>query len=164
MPYIRGEMLHFLRDKASLVKMPRRWQEIQREGRRVTQELVVTLGRFPKDAEIARTLKISLNEWQESKLAAQNCLPLSLDATVGHVKEEIWRYREEERQQLQGALSQLDKRTQTAIELVFLQELPRQEAAKKIGVSPITVSRYLQRGVNELMSLLQPHSSERLVS
>jgi RNA polymerase sigma-B factor len=178
MPYIRGEMLHFLRDKASLVKMPRRWQEIQREGRIVTQELAVTLGRFPKDAEIARTLKISLNEWQESKLAAQNCLPLSLDATVSQnadspttlgemltdVKEEAWRYREEERQQLQGALSQLDKRTQTAIELVFLQELPRQEAAKKIGVSPITVSRYLQRGVNELMSLLQPHSSERLAS
>jgi RNA polymerase sigma-B factor len=178
MPYIRGEMLHFLRDKASLVKMPRRWQEIQREGRRVTQELAVTLGRFPKDAEIAQALKISLKEWQESKLATRNCLPLSLDATVNpsldspttigemltDVQEEAWRNREEERQQLQGALSQLDKRTQAVIELVFLQELPRQEAAKKIGVSPITVSRYVQRGVNELVSLLQSHASERLAS
>lgn len=178
MPYIRGEMLHFLRDKASLVKMPRRWQEIQGEGRKVTQELLVTLGRFPRDAEIAQALKISLKEWQESKLASRNCLPLSLDATVNQsldspttigdmltdVQEETWRNREEERQQLQGALSQLDKRTQAVIELVFLQDLPRQEAAKKIGVSPITVSRYVQRGINELVSLLQPHASERLAS
>jgi RNA polymerase sigma-B factor len=177
-PYIRGEMLHFLRDKASLVKMPRRWQELQQEGRRVTQELAVTLGRFPKDAEIAQALKISLDEWQESKSATRNCLPLSLDATVSQsadspttigemltdVQEEAWRHREEDRQLLQGALSQLDKKTQAAIELVFLEDLPRQEAAKKIGVSPITVSRYVQRGVNELVTLLQPHSSERLAS
>lgn len=27
-PYIRGEMLHFLRDRSTLVKIPRRWQEL----------------------------------------------------------------------------------------------------------------------------------------
>ncbi len=178
MPCIRGEILHYLRDKSSLVKIPRRWQDIQREGRRVTKQLTLTLGRLPKDAEIAQALKISLKEWQDSKLATRNCLPLSLDATVGKsldtktafadtlidVQEESWRHREEERQQLQGAIKQLDEKTQAAIEFVFLQDLPRQEVAQKIGVSPTTVSRYLRRGVQQLESLLQPQIAERLAS
>ncbi len=177
-PYIRGEMLHFLRDKGSVVKIPRRWQELQQEGKRVSKELTATLGRLPKDAEMAQALKVSLQEWHESKLAAQNRLPLSLDATVSQVvdspmtlgdilpdaHDEDLRHREEERQQLQGALSQLEAKTQTVIEFVILQELPRKEAAKQIGVSPMTVTRHLHRGVKELVSLLQPPTSERLAS
>ncbi|MBD0311237.1 MAG: sigma-70 family RNA polymerase sigma factor, partial [Microcoleus sp. T1-bin1] len=81
-PYIRGEMLHFLRDKGSLVKIPRRWQELQQEGQRVSKKLAATLGRLPKDAEIAQELKVSLKDWRESQLALQNRSPLSLDATV----------------------------------------------------------------------------------
>ena len=178
LPCIRGEILHYLRDKGSLVKIPRRWQDIQREGRRVTKELTLTLGRLPKDSEIAQALEISLKEWQESKLATRNCLPLSLDVTVCQyldaittfadtlidAQEEAWRHRQEERQQLQGALKKLDKKTQTAIELVFLQDLPRQEVAKKIGVSPTTVSRYLRQGVHQLESLLQSQMAECLAS
>lgn len=178
MPYIRGEILHFLRDKGSLVKMPRRWQELQRKGHRVTKELTLMLGRLPNDAEISQMLRVSLKEWQESKLADRNCLPLSLDVTVSQhgdssttfgetltdVYQEAWRQREEELQQLQGALCQLEAKTQAAIELVFFYDLPRQEVAKKIGVSTITVSRYVQRGTNELVALLQPQTSERLAS
>lgn len=177
-PYIRGEMLHFLRDKGSLVKIPRRWQELQQEGQRVGKKLTATLGRFPKDVEIAQALKISLKEWQESKLATQNRAPLSLDATVDRTvdcpltlgemlpddRNEALRYREEDRQQLQGAMSQLEKKTQEAIEFVLLRGLPRQEAAERIGVSPITVTRYVQRGVSELVSLLQSQTPERLAS
>jgi RNA polymerase sigma-B factor len=177
-PYIRGEMLHYLRDKGSLVKIPRRWQELQTEGQKATKQLTATLGRFPKDAEIAEALKVSLQEWQESKLATQNRSPLSLDATVSQVvdcpltlgdtladaHDEALRHREEERQQLRGALSQLEAKTQAVIEFVCLRELPREEAAKRIGVSPMTVTRHLHRGVKELVSLLQPQTSERLAS
>jgi len=177
-PYIRGEMLHFLRDKGSLVKIPRRWQELQREGQRVSEDLAATLGRLPKDAEIAQALKVSLKEWQDSKLAARNRLPLSMDATVGQMvdypltlgdmlpdtRNEALQHWEEERQQLQGAMSQLEEKTRMAIEFVCLRELPRKEVAQRIGVSPMTVTRHVQRGVNELISLLQPQTSERLAS
>jgi len=71
---------------------------------------------------------------------------------------------EEDRQQLQGAIAQLETKTQAAIEFVFFRDLPRKEAAKHIGVSPMTVSRHLQRGINELVSLLQPQTPERLAS
>ncbi|NEP00636.1 MAG: RNA polymerase sigma factor SigF [Symploca sp. SIO2E9] len=178
-PYIRGEMLHFLRDKGSLVKIPRRWQELQRQGQKVGKQLAVSLGRLPKDAEIAQELKISLQKWQESKLAAQNRKPLSLDATMGHTadvptmtlgetlldpRQQALQHWEEDRQQLQGAISQLEEKTQAAIEFVFFRELPRKEVAKQIGVSPMTVSRHIQRGVSELMCLLQPQNSKQLAS
>ncbi|NEO70251.1 RNA polymerase sigma factor SigF [Moorena sp. SIO3H5] len=177
-PYIRGEMLHFLRDRGSLVKIPRRWQELQQAGKRVSKKLATNLGRFPRDEEIAKALDVSLQEWQESKLAVQNRLPLSLDATVSQkvdqpmtlgetlpdYYEENLHYWEEDRQQLHGALSQLEDKTQAAIEFVFLRELPRKEAAKRIGVSPMTVTRHVKRGLQELVTLMKSQASERLAS
>ncbi|MBW4450281.1 MAG: RNA polymerase sigma factor SigF [Spirirestis rafaelensis WJT71-NPBG6] len=169
-PYIRGEMLHFLRDRSSLLKIPRRWQELYNEGQKVRKELAVSLGRPPKDSEIATILKVSVQEWQETKLAAQNRLPLSLDATpVQYVDCQITlgealpcprstasQQQEEERQQLQGAINMLEEKPRMAVELVFLKELSRKDAAKKIGTSPMTVTRYLQKGVQDLMCFLQP--------
>ncbi|MBW4573772.1 MAG: RNA polymerase sigma factor SigF [Aphanothece sp. CMT-3BRIN-NPC111] len=177
-PYIRGEILHFLRDKGSTVKIPRRWQELQKEGQKVGEELTATLGRAPKDAEMAQALRVSVQEWRESKAAAQNRLPLSLDATVGQMVDypitlgdtlpdphyQGLQHLEEERQDLEEALSQLEEKTQAAIELVFINELPRKEVAKRIGMSPMTVTRRLQRGVDQLVSLLQPQGTERLAS
>ncbi|BAZ68200.1 FliA/WhiG family RNA polymerase sigma factor [Fischerella sp. NIES-4106] len=168
-PYIRGEMLHFLRDRSSLLKIPRRWQELYNEGQKVRKELVEILGRPPKDSEIAKQLKVSVQEWQETKLAAQNRMPLSLDATVvNHIDCQITlgealpcprssaqQLQQEERQQLQGAISMLEEKPRMAVELVFLKEFSRKDAAKKIGTSPMTVTRYLQKGVQDLMSMLQ---------
>ncbi len=169
-PYIRGEMLHFLRDKGSAVRIPRRWQELQREGQKVREELTANLGYSPSDVEIARQLGVSLDEWQESQLATQNCTPLSLDATVGQqvdvpvtlgdtlldVHYQTLQNAEEERQQLQGALSQLEEKTREVIEFVFLNDIPRKEVAKQIGVSPMTVTRRIQKGISQLVSLLRP--------
>ncbi len=171
-PYIRGEMLHFLRDRSSLLKIPRRWQELYNEGQKVRKELAESLGRSPKDAEIARELQVSVQEWQETKLAAQNRMPLSLDATVVHhfdcqitlgealpcPRSAAQQQQEEERQQLHGALGMLEDKPRQAVEMVFLKELSRKDAAKNIGTSPMTVTRYLQKGVNDLMFLLQPQA------
>ncbi|MGQ4647455.1 sigma-70 family RNA polymerase sigma factor [Lyngbya aestuarii] len=176
--FIRGEMLHFLRDNGFLVKIPRRWQELHQQGKQVSKKLTVTLGRFPKDAEIAKALKVSLSKWQETKLAAQNRWPLSLDATLNQMidssvtlgetlpdtTEQSWKNCQEERQQLQRAISQLEGKTQAAIEFVFLRELSRKEVAKQIGVSPMTVSRHVQRGVNQLVSILEKQTPGRLAS
>jgi RNA polymerase sigma-B factor len=176
-PYIRGEMLHFLRDRSSLLKIPRRWQELYNEGQKIRKELATSLGRPPKDAEIANKLHISTQEWQETKLAAQNRMPLSLDATAVHYvdcqltlgevlpcpRSTTLQQQEEERQQLEGAINMLDDKPRIAVELVFLKELSRKDAAKKIGTSPMTVTRYLQKGIHELIGYLQPTSESRVL-
>jgi len=171
-PYIRGEMLHFLRDRSTLLKIPRRWQELYNEGQKVRKQLAESFGRPPKDMEIAEELNVSLQEWQETKLAVQNRMPLSLDATVVHYvdcqitlgealtcpRTAAQQQQEEERQQLQGAISLLEEKPRMAVEMVFLKELSRKDAAKTIGTSPMTVTRYLQKGVQDLMCMLQPQA------
>ena len=63
---------------------------------------------------------------------------------------------QEEQQQLEGAISMLDDKSRMAVELVFVQQLTRKDAAKKIGATPITVTRYLQQGLQQLITYLQP--------
>jgi RNA polymerase sigma-B factor len=169
-PYIRGEMLHFLRDRSSAVKIPRRWQELQKEEQRVREALTKELGRNPKDREIAERLGITIIEWQDIKLSGKNRSLLSLDATVSQQTDsaltlgdtltdahaqtlQLW---EEDRQQVQRALAQLEEKTRAAIELVYYSDLSRKEVAAKIGVSPMTVTRWIHRGVEQMTAFLQP--------
>jgi RNA polymerase sigma-B factor len=98
---------------------------------------------------------------------------VSLDANVSHVSDgtisfgetipdprcQLQRKWEEERFQLQRAMSQLEEKTKAAIECVFLRDLPRKEAAKEIGISPMTVTRHLQKGIEQLGSLLEPSAA-----
>jgi len=168
-PYIQGEILHFLRDRTGIVKIPRRWQEIYKQGQKVRQELTSALGRPPKDSEIVQKLQVSVEEWQNSNLAAQNRITLSLDTTmIQHIDcpitlaevlpdpySNILQQQEEERQQLQQAISQLEEKVRIAVEFVFLKQLSCKETAKQIGTSPVTVTRYLKRGKEQLLFLLQ---------
>lgn len=171
-PYIRGEMLHSLRDRSSTIKLPRRWQDLQKEGQRVRHQLATTLGRQPSDQEVAKQLQISTDEWREVKASIRNRSLLSLDATMSHQIDspltlgetltdknyELLQSQEEERQQLQHALNQLEDKTRAAIEFVFFNDLSRKEVAERIGVSPMTVSRRIQRGLEEMIVLLHPQS------
>ena len=63
---------------------------------------------------------------------------------------------QEEKEQLEGAISMLDDKPRMAVELVFVKQLTRKDAAKKIGATPITVTRYLQQGLQQLITYLQP--------
>lgn len=169
-PYIRGEMLHFLRDRSGAVKIPRRWQDLQKQGQRIRERLTKTLDRQPTDREIAEEVGVSLTEWQDIKLSSQNRSLLSLDATIGNqtdstvtlgetlpdVHAQLLQRGEEERHQVQTALSQLESKTRAAIELVYYSDLSRKEVSERIGVSPMTVTRRIQRGVQQIVTLLQP--------
>lgn len=169
-PYIRGEILHYLRDKGHVMRIPRRWQELYAKGKVLRKDLSIELGRSPREHEVAKALGISLEEWHECQLAQQNRLLVSLDATVAQSTDcqvtfgdtlldprcQIEQAIAEERLQLQKALNQLEEKTKAAIECVYIQDLPRKEAAKQIGISPMTVTRHLQKGIEQLGVLLEP--------
>lgn len=169
-PYIRGEILHFLRDRATSVRIPRRWQDLQKASQRAREKLTRDLGRQPRDQEVADELGICLEEWQNIKLAGKNRMPLSLDATVcyqndssltlgdtlpdpHYIKQQALN---DERQQVQRAMGELEEKTRAAIEFVFYNDMSRKEVAERIGVSPMTVTRRIQRGIQQMVSTLQP--------
>ncbi len=172
-PYIRGEMLHYLRDKGSMMRIPRRWQELYARGKKLRKDLIDKLGRLPRDIEISKALGVSIQEWSECQLALQNRLPISLDAvvnnsidcsvtfgdTIADPNYQALRKLEEDRLQLQKAMNQLEDKTKAAIECVFLWDLPRKEAAKQIGISPMTVTRQLHKGIELLSNILEPQAA-----
>ncbi|MGF1513178.1 MAG: RNA polymerase sigma factor SigF [Elainellaceae cyanobacterium] len=174
-PYIRGEMLHFLRDRGSAVRVPRRWQDLQKEGQKQQALLARQLGRQPLEHEIVEVLGVSVGDWREARLAMKNRSPLSLDATISHqtdstitlgdtlpdVDYQSLQRLEEDRQLIQRALGQLEEKTRTIIEAVFLKGMSRKEVAERIGVSPMTVTRRIQRGLNEMSTTLAPQQTLR---
>ncbi|MDY7012141.1 MAG: RNA polymerase sigma factor SigF [Cyanobacteriota bacterium] len=168
LPYIRGEIQHYLRDKGSPMRIPRRWLELRSKATTATRELRSRLQRQPTEAELAEALDVSLEEWQEIKLAYQNREPLSLDVPVGQDGEN-WvslgelvadpKYRsfqlaQEDRIRLQQALVQLEQRTREVMEFVFLHDLTQKEAAEQLGISVVTVSRQMKKGLKALKNLM----------
>ncbi len=167
-PYIRGEIQHYLRDKSPSVRIPRRWQALQRQAVWVMRDLQAQLHRQPTDAEVAEALDIPLSEWQEIKLAGQNRALLSLDAPIrdeengtsslGELVPDN-RYRsfqlaQEDQLRLQQALVQLENRTREILEFVFLHDLTQKETAERLGISAVTVSRRVKKGLESLQQLM----------
>jgi RNA polymerase sigma-B factor len=120
--------------------------------------------RQPTDAELAAALEISTQEWQEIKLAWMNRAPLSLDVPVQDGEEGATclgelvvdhRYRsfqlaQEDQIRLQQALFQLEKRTREVLEFVFLHDLTQKQVAEQLGISVVTVSRRVKKGLDLL--------------
>jgi RNA polymerase sigma-B factor len=84
---------------------------------------------------------------------------VSLGDTLPDVRTQSLQDLAEDWQQLEAAMTQLEDKTKAAIEFVFLKELPRKEAAKLIGISPMTVTRRLQTGIDKLSNLLQKQAT-----
>ncbi|MBW4464518.1 MAG: RNA polymerase sigma factor SigF [Pegethrix bostrychoides GSE-TBD4-15B] len=167
-PYIRGEIQHYLRDKGSPVRIPRRWQTIQHQAAALTADLRSQLNRQPTDAEVAAGLQISLAELQEVKLAFRNRAPLSLDAPMnddddGSVslaelmpdnRYQSFQLAQEDQIRLQQALVQLEQRTRDVLEFVFLYDLTQKETAERLGISSVTVSRRVKSGLKSLRQMM----------
>ena len=166
-PYIRGEIQHYLRDKGVLVRMPRRWLALQQQAMGFTQEWRAKHNRQPTDAEVAAALEVSVAEWQEIKLAWANRSPLSLDTPVqdedgstslGDMVPDL-QYRsfqlaQEDQMRLQQALVQLEQRTHQVLEFVFLYDLTQKEVAERLDISVVTVSRCVKKGLASLKRLM----------
>jgi RNA polymerase sigma-B factor len=167
-PYIRGEIQHYLRDKTPQVRIPRRWQDLQRQALTVSRELKVQLNRPPVDSEIAEALGISQEEWQDVKLTNYNRALVSLDAPLQSDECETaclgdllpdrqyrsFQLAQEDQLRVQQALSQLEKRTSEVLEFVFFHDLTQKETADLLGISAVTVSRQVKKGLTALRDLL----------
>jgi RNA polymerase sigma-B factor len=168
-PYIRGEIQHYLRDKSPQLRIPRRWQVLHKQGLLVSQELREQLRRSPSDQEVADALEVSIKDWQQVKMACCNRSPLSLDAPIGDdesgtsslgdiVPDQHYRsfqLAQEDQIRLNVALQSLEKRTCEILEFVFLHDLTQRETAELLGLSAVTVSRQVKKGLISLRQLMQ---------
>jgi RNA polymerase sigma-B factor len=176
-PYIRGEIQHYLRDKTLILRIPRQWLTLERKAVKVIQNLQSNLQRSPTDEEVATALEISLQQWNDVKLASQNRSLMSLDAPIQDYDEgsaclgdlvldnrySTSHVNQEERMCLQQALTQLEDNTRQVVECVFLQDLTQKETAQRMGISTVTVSRRVKKGLSLLKEIFAEMEPEKQV-
>ncbi|MEI3255700.1 MAG: sigma-70 family RNA polymerase sigma factor [Candidatus Gastranaerophilaceae bacterium] len=76
---ITGEIRHYLRDKASMIKAPRAIQELAYRVHKMTLELIEEMGEKPTDHQIADKMELPVDKVKEAINADRRKTTLSLD-------------------------------------------------------------------------------------
>jgi RNA polymerase sigma-B factor len=161
-------MLHYLRDKHNTVRAGREISDLAVSIRKIVEKLTLELDRNPTDLEIAKGLEISLDRWLKIRQGLYECDNISFNVKVGTLGDERSElidltadrpqyYRtqlDEILTDIDGSIEQLYGNERRSIECYYLDNMSRKDTAKQIGVSPMTVTRYLVRGVRKLKALL----------
>lgn len=149
-PTIAGVVRNHLRDKARLVRLPRRGNEMLARVAKVRESFFREQGREPSVSELAELL----HETEDAVLSAlemrSSAAPLSLDAQMeedgptladqlGTEEEAFGRL--EESDAVSSMLRRLPDQLAAVLRLRYLQNMSQREVAEQLGVSQMQVSR-----------------------
>jgi len=136
-PHIRGALLHYLRDRAHLIRIPRRMQEQHAREKAST----LTLGGPSALQPLSRRVIISQEELEA--LGAVQPEPVGQDPSVGDL------------------LQELPPKQRRLVQLVVLQGRSLRAVAQDHGISASTVHRQLRQALEQLRRQLNPASDAR---
>ncbi len=166
-PHVRGAILHYLRDLAAPVRLPRRLEERRQQLGRLRRQWPCRGAAEPSTEQLRQAMGLNCRQWQELERCLTLQKPLSLDEALM-----------EERQEMVGdatmpaaggsygpeasgseateLLSQLEEPLRAVVERVVLAGWSYRRTAEQLQVSPMTVQRRLRRGLEQLRRLLSP--------
>ena len=136
-PHIRGAILHYLRDQASLVRLPRRLEE---RAQHLLREGTEAVG--PEDAMVIWQYRCK-NRWAE--------LPDQRTDSTADALESL--EKRDRYQKLNLGLLQLPDQERHAVQAVILQGKSLRAAGKELNLSAMTVQRRLKLGLSKLAAL-----------
>ncbi len=160
-PNMVGEVKNYFRDRSRAIRLPRRGQQLMRTVEAKREELAQSLGRQHTLEEIAESAELSLEEVIESLELRGAASPVSLDALpqeeddreplAAYLGAEEAGFAEIERDDLVNrALAGLEERHREVIRLRFFQGLSQREAAERLGVSQMWVSRAERKALEQM--------------
>lgn len=152
LPYIQGEIQHFLRDQWQSVKLPRTAIETKAKVRRLQRHLA-KLGRDIDTSQIAWGLGISEEKWREIEALDSN-VTISLDELL-HEPMQPDAEVIDDRAVLKH-LNKLQANQRTAIVEKFFSNVSIQDIAKRQKATPEKIKAYINLGLIKLrISLTQ---------
>ncbi|MBX7450379.1 sigma-70 family RNA polymerase sigma factor [Mycolicibacterium sp. 3033] len=162
-PTIRGELLRHFRDHGWMVHVPRAVQEMNIHCRAATDVLCQRLGSPPTPTQVAAELGVDGDDVREGLDATSAYHPVSLDApvsasagaasaTVGalHGVEDPGFDRVDDMAAVAVAIAELDHRRRSILRLIFFEGLTQREAATRLGISQVHVSRLLNDALDQV--------------
>lgn len=151
-PHVRGAILHYLRDSAPVLRLPRRLGERRQQLQRVRQEWLRNHGCEPAPQDCRQALGLSQQQWQQLGEAMQvaNVLPLDLERIETEASTLAWGEGDGLEQggpSAAQALRRLEAPLRDVVRRVVLEGRSYRDAATLLQVSPMTVQRRLHRGL-----------------
>lgn len=183
-PHVRGAILHYLRDQAALVRLPRRLDEQRQQLVRLRRSHPHLTDR----EEQRRALGLSVQQWQRLEAAMASRRPLSLDLgpdggstlepqdagpQAGVARAELEAIEAPSgaasgNEQADGdplsLLMRLEQGQRAVLERVVLAGWSYRRTAAALKISPMTVQRRLHRGLAALRQQLRPGAGCRPVA
>jgi RNA polymerase sigma-B factor len=160
-PTITGAIRHHLRDRAAVIRIPRRLAELTWALRPQRQSLTRRLSRPPTPAELARETGLSERDVLEASETELARTPLALstdgDPTAGSdpaLTVEGPYASCDDRLTLMAGLRTLTIRERRVMHLYFFAGLSQAEIAEQVGLSQVQVSRLIRASVERLRSAL----------
>jgi RNA polymerase sigma-B factor len=167
-PHIRGAILHHLRDVAPSVRLPRR--QAERLERLLRHDSGGTGGERSRSDHQSPNEADELPEEERELLLRQRrlCRPLPLEGalleTIAAQEPEPVGERSEtapSAQRLRALLEQLEPRQRCVVVEVVLGGSSYRRLAQELGVSPMTVKRLLQQGLDSLRGQMESRGISR---
>ena len=167
-PHIRGAILHYLRDSALAVRLPRRQMELHDKLRQVQANWHKTHGQEASSEDLRRALDLSIPQWQELQRGKAMARPIGLADGVIDAWAEQAVNREaglaqhgsaqqpgedgegEYQLRLKRQWARLEPDLRQVVDKVVLSGWTYRRTAALLKVSPMTVQRRLKRGLAEL--------------
>jgi RNA polymerase sigma-B factor len=164
-PTISGELKRHFRDRAWLVRPPRRLQELRAAVITQRERFEQLCGRAPTEAELADALSASAADVREASVAAQGFRPVAIDTSpvVDRVEPSLERHLScrdgaidsaAEWVTLEEALHELGDADRWLLGQRFVRGLTQREIGERLGVSQMQVSRALRRVLDTLRERL----------
>lgn len=167
--FIRGEIKHYLRDKASMIKAPRELQELVFKISTAIKQLKGRGIEDPSEEQIANIVGISVSKIHEVMEIELCKSTLSLDQAISSVDDDDLTlidkipsgdYQEfmnsyENKIMLAAAIKKLPQDLQQIIEMSYYQDLNQREISEKIHISQMQVSRRLKKALSKMYEIIK---------
>ena len=169
-PLVRGEILHYLRDHVSPIRVSRRLLELHSRGVKLQAAMANRSGRYPTESELCAALEITPNRWQQACQAKRSLRVCSLDTRAlgpddegesprlvdllsaqpqGENDAELYAH-------LHYFMARLGADAQRLLKWRVLDGLSHRELAHREGVSMRVISRRLHTTLQQLQNQLRP--------
>lgn len=165
---ITGEIRHYLRDKASMIKAPREIQELAFRINTVIKQLSENGIENPTNEQIAEAMSLPVKKINDVIEVDRRKNTISLDQIYTNNEEDCFSlvdkipagdYQDflnsyEEKIMLTKAINKLPKDLKNVIELSYYQDLNQREIAEKLDISQMQVSRRLKRALSKIYEII----------
>ncbi|MBD5403307.1 sigma-70 family RNA polymerase sigma factor [bacterium] len=172
--FIKGKILHYLRDKANLVKTPRETIANLSKVKNAIEDLSAGTSKVPSAEEVAAFINMPKEKVEEIMNAELIKNMISLDQNIYSSEgtetlldriqaDDNTSYEEtfENKKIIEFALNKLPHTDKTVVYQYYMEGCSRREISQLLGVSPTQVSRILKRALNKLYIIIENEMTDK---